>query len=104
MNCMRFRASPADYLRPDGADPRTIGNWADRGPGAGRRSWRSGNLGGWRPAGAFGGVPRRGSTLLRSGRRGSARRRGMTTPMGGPRAAPRARRECVRRVRRRETA
>ena len=53
--CMRFRASPADYPGPIlarfWADPRTIGNCAIRVPRGGRRGWRSGNLGGWRPAG-----------------------------------------------------
>ena len=44
MICIRFIVSPADYLRPDGTDPRTIGNWADRSP---EPSGGAGDLGTW---------------------------------------------------------
>ncbi len=58
-----------------------------------------------RPAGLGGGGERRATTSRRSrsDRLRRSRRVAMTTPMGGPRACPRARGKCARWVRRRET-
>jgi len=46
MNCNGFRVSPADYLCPNGTDPRTIGKRVDGAPGGTRRG---GDLASWEP-------------------------------------------------------
>jgi len=46
MICNRFRVSPADYLCPDGTDPRTIGKWVGGAIPAGAGS---GELASWEP-------------------------------------------------------